>query len=718
MKKIYTLFFSMILLLGAANAQFQNCNASFTSANNGNTVFFAPAVVDSLVSQYWSFGDGSSSMVANPIHTYSACGTYTVFHFTNLHDSAGNLICQDSTIQAITIACNTPCGAQAFFSASTVNNQSNVFLFTNGSTASPNAQCVWNFGDGSISTPQPIGNITHTYAQSGVYNVCLVVTSGTPGTTNVCRDTFCLSVQAQVTTPACNIAAAFTSDNTVAPNVFTFINLSTGLAAGDSVVWSFDDGSYGFDFNPNHTYANAGTYTVCLSISRYITGAPPCVSDICHQVVVTSPTPCAVLPRFTLQVSPNQSNVVTVTNTTTPNLGLATWTFGDSTTATGNIITHTFTQPGTYSICMHVQLNNTCGSDTCGTVVITSTPTPCNLIAGFTSAATSAANTYAFTNTSTGFAAGDSIRWSFGDGSYSFDINPVHTYAAPGTYQVCLWLRKNPTTPGTTPCIAELCYGITVGSPCNIVPAIAYQPVAGQPNVYTFINTSIGSNANTIASWYFSDSTTASGNMVTHSFAGPGTYQACIHVAVNNTCAADTCVIITVGTPPCNLNASFVWSPANVAQSMAFANTSMGLSVGDSVSWNFGDGSSSAQISPVHTYAAAGSYDVCLRISKPAIPGFPACVSEVCHTVVIPQALLAYPNPVSNIVNVNVNLSSAQSIYACLFNSQNVFIAQQIVSGNSGTNTISFNIQNLAPGYYTIRLYYNGQFSTARFLKL
>jgi PKD repeat protein len=721
MRKFYLLIISMIAFLGIGYAQFQNCNAQFTTNVNNNSVYFVPVTgPDTLVSHYWSFGDGTSSVQNNPVHTYQNCGVFTVYHGVNVHNPNGVLVCQDSMFQTVTIACNTPCSAQAFFSAVMVNNQSNVFEFVNGSTVGGTnpVNCFWFFGDGSNTTTQGLQNTVHTYATSGVYNVCLIVTTGQPGTTNMCRDTFCLSVAAQVVPPApCNLTANFTSAATSAPNTISFTNTSTGVAAGDSIRWIFGDGTpAGYALNPVHTYTAAGTYNVCLRISHNIAGAPPCVSEVCHTVVIQS-TPCNLLPAFTIQVAPNQPNVVTFTNTTTPNLGLATWNFGDNTTATGNVISHTYTQAGTYNVCMHVQLNNTCGTDSCGTVVIANAPQPCNMIAGFTTAPTSAVNTIAFTNTSTGFAAGDSIRWTFGDGSSSFDLNPTHTYAAPGTYQVCLRVKKNNTPAGTAPCVAELCYGVVVGNPCNLAPVFTYQSNPNQPGLFVFNNTTITANA-PLATWNFGDSTTGTGNVISHIFPGPGTYTVCMSLTVNNTCSADTCITLQVGFPPCNLNAAFGWMPANAANSLSFINNSIGLAPGDSIRWNFGDGSTSAMYSPVHQFANPGIYDVCLRVKKPSLPGLAPCVSEICHTVIIPQTLVAYPNPASNVVNVSVDLSVAGPIYAFLYNSQNVLLMQQIVTGISGNNVVTFNTQQLAAGYYTIRLYYNGQYSTARFLKL
>lgn len=716
MKKLY-LFLFAILLIGSTKAQFQFCNASFTANTTGATVNFNGVIPPSApVTQSWYFGDGSTSNEFNPIHTYANCGTYMVYHEVIVFDSTGVMICQDSTFQVITIVCNTPCSAQAFFSIQSSPTGNGIIEFINGSTVASGQPvlCNWNFGDGTTATTQTLNPITHNYTTSGVYTVCLYLTSGVLGTTNVCSDTFCLT--------------------------------ST----------------------------------------------------------VVAPTPCNIVPTFTTQVSNNSAGVATFTNTTSPNAGLATWNFGDSTVGTGNIITHTFAQPGIYNVCMHVQINNTCSADTCFPVVIANTPVPCNMVAHFTTAVASTPNTINFVNASVGFVAGDSIRWSFGDGTTSYQINPSHTYSAPGTYQVCLWVKKNNLPSGSAPCEAVLCYAVNVGNPCNLQSTFTATGTSGQPTAYTFASTnanisgatytwsfgdSTGGNGpevshtysnpgtyqvclhvatsstcytdscmtitvngggtnpcslnpsfnyqisstqpgmvvftnNTITAnaplvtWSFGDSTTGTGNIATHIFQAPGTYTVCMQVTASNTCSADTCITIQISPAPCNLNAAFTWSNANTAQSIAFVNATVGMSVGDSISWNFGDGTTSALLNPVHTYAAPGVYNVCLRISKPQTAGLPACVSEVCHTVIIPQILVAYPNPASSVVNVNVSLSSAAPVYAFLYNSQNMFIAQQIVSGIAGSNTITFNTANLAPGYYTIRLYYNGQYSTARFLKL
>jgi len=729
MKKFYLLIVLAIFGFSSITlAKTTNCSAQFTFSVNNNSVYFVPVSNTDSVLHFWYFGDGSSSSIANPMHSYNNCGTYTIYHSIEQYNPNGVLICQDSMFQVVTIVCNTPCSATAAFSTLMVNNQPNVYEFVNTSSVSPNSavSCYWYFGDGMSTTTQNLSNQVHTYSVSGIYNVCLIVSSGTPGTTNACRDTFCMSVQAQVNPTPCNLTANFTTANTSSPNVVSFVNASIGFAAGDSIRWTFGDGSVSYDLNPTHSFTSPGTYTVCLRLVKNLTGAPPCVSENCQQITISGTTPCNILPNFTYQISANQNNLVVFTNTSVaPSPNTVTWVFGDSSTATGNTVTHIFAQPGVYTVCMYISSGNGCSSDSCGTVVISANPQPCNLIAGFTYIATSAVNTFAFVNTTNGYAAGDSIRWNFGDGTVSYDNNPTHTYGAPGNYQVCLWIKKNPTALGTAPCVAELCYGVIVSNPCNLAPSFTYQISPNQNNSFVFSNTTLTANAPYVT-WSFGDSTFDNGNVVTHTFSNPGTYLVCMHVTINNTCSADTCIAITVNgnTQPCNLTAGFNWqnTPQNSttgSNAVYFLNTTTGYTTGDNILWTFGDGTTSDQMNPVHTFSGSGPYNVCLRVEHFSnTPGTPPCVSEICHTVVIPPTLVAYPNPTTNVVNVNVTLNSATSLYAFVYNSQNVLVAQSITAGVTGNNTITFNTANLAPGYYTIRIYYNGQFAIARFLKI
>ena len=487
MRKLYFfLLLSILSFVNSVHAQI-NCNAAFTITVNGNTVAFLNNGIDSNSTHYWNFGDGSFSTAANPVHIYPNCGTYTVYHGTNVNNPNGVSVCNDSTLQTIIIACNTPCSAQAFFTTSVVNNQTNVIEFINGSTTGAGQQvvCNWSFGDGISSSSQSLSNQIHTYANSGVYTVCLVVTSGILGTSNICRDTFCTTVQVQVANPTpCNLTANFVADTLSSSFAYSFNNTSLNLNPSDSIIWNFGDGNFGYDVSPTHTYTSAGTYMACLRIVRFITGAAPCVSEVCRaiQILNPNPAPCNLSPSFMVQAAPNTSQVYQFINTSiTANAPLVTWTFGDGTTATGNSVTHSFANPGTYTVCMMVTVSATCMGDTCISITVPPT-TPCSIQPNFTwqaspsSSNNGISNQVYFINNTPNLSSTDSITWIFGDSTISHQTNPTHVFANAGTYNVCLVVNRQ-GNPGTAACVEEVCRTI------QIVPNVMSYPNPAQTTV-------------------------------------------------------------------------------------------------------------------------------------------------------------------------------------------------------------------------------------------
>ncbi len=126
----------------------------------------------------WDFGDGNTSTEQDPIHTYTANGTYTVcLTVTNSFDS-------DSTCQSIII------DASPLAEFSLIDQGNGSFEFTDASSNNPETW-LWDFGDGNSSTEQ---NPTHTYDSSGIFTVCLTA-SNTFG-----ADSTCAQVESVITT--------------------------------------------------------------------------------------------------------------------------------------------------------------------------------------------------------------------------------------------------------------------------------------------------------------------------------------------------------------------------------------------------------------------------------------------------------------------------------------------------------------------------------------
>lgn len=651
MKKLFTLLlvFSAFLL----NDLFAQCNAEFTFTVNGATgqVQFIPSNT-SAVGHSWHFGDGNSSDLAAPVHVY-APGTYNVLHIVTSRSSNDSSIhCVDSASRWVFIAGQPPCTINAAFSFRRDSVQTNKVFFTNLSTGiSPNTVTQWNFGDGTVSFES---NPIHVFPASGVYRVCLTVRRD-----NLCADDTCVMVQVQA--PACDLTVNFSSvPDSLHPNIIRFANLTTPPASSDSLTWHFGDGQISHESNPLHTYSNGGIYNVCLVVKRFSATGVPCIREFCRPVTVISP--CNILPNFVFRRD-STSNQVPATyyfTNTTAGLTIADssfWNFGDGTPVLinpSNPFTHTYERAGIYQVCLTVKkvqpgsINIICTRYICRNVVVDSPQVQCNLQAYFTANRDSSLfNKFFFNNQTQGFNSTDSIRWLFGDGSSSTNHSPTHIYNAPGTYQVCLRVKRV-GVPGTIPCVDEYCRVVIVEQPaqCNLIVNFA-DSVSG--NTVYFTNQSVPLAATDSIRWTFGDGSASNDANPVHSYNQPGSYVVCLRVkrALSNSaapCVRELCRVITILPPACNIVVSFTAvrdsSSSNTGHTFIFTNTSVGLSNADSSFWHFGDGTPAVYASSAtvtHTFTSVGTFNVCLLIKKVTSATTIVCVREFCRPIIVQQ---------------------------------------------------------------------------------
>ncbi len=424
---------------------------------------------------------------------------------------------------------------------------------------------LWDFGDGNTSTSQ---NPTHTYAATGTYTVCLTVTD-TCNTDSVCQT---------VTITCPDPIAGFTATSNLYTATFTDTSIGNSIS---SWQWDFGDGNTSNSQNPTHNYAAAGTYIVCLIVNDV------CFDDtICQPVTITCPGP---IPGFSVT-----SNLYTAdfTDTTTGNFVSSwLWDFGDGNTSTMQNPSHNYAAAGAYTVCLTV--TDTCGTDSvCQTVVITC-PGP---TAGFSHVETGL--TTALTDTSMGNFI-SSWLWDFGDGNTSTMQNPSHNYATPGTYTVCLTVTD---TCGTD-------------SVCQSVTVTCTPPSAGFTWTTTLLNasftdTSTTSSAFTGWMWDFGDGNTSTDQNPTHTYATEGTYYVCL-TATDSCTSAMFCDSVTIVCPP---PVAAFNSQVNGLNATFTDNSSSATGTLYSWMWDFGDGNTSTMMSPSHSYATTGTYNVCLTV--------------------------------------------------------------------------------------------------------
>ncbi len=226
----------------------------------------------------------------------------------------------------------------------------------------------------------------------------------------------------------------------------------------------------------------------------------------------------------------------------------------------------------------------------------------------------------------------DSWLWEFGDGNTSTEQNPLHQYPAPGEYELCLTV-ENQFGANTA------CQNIYVFfSPQANFSA---EPLAEGAYLFTDLST----DSILLWSWDFGDGTTSIEQSPEHSYTESGSYTVCL--TVTNPAGSDTfCMDIEVVAPPI---AAFTYENLGNTQ-VAFTDASSNSPTG--WLWHFGDGETSTEQNPVHTYAQGGNYVVCLTANNAA--GEHTFCDSTLHVIgtattepPLQHAFFIYPNPIS-----------------------------------------------------------------------
>jgi PKD repeat protein len=464
--------------------------------------------------------------------------------------------------------------------------------------------------------------------------------------------------------PVANYTSASSLLNT------TFTNTTAGPVT--SYAWDFGDAQTSTLQNPSHTYSADGTYNVCL------TSTSPCGSDTECQTVTVCSLPVAAY------ISSASSLNVTFTDMSSANATSWSWDFGDGGTSTLQSPLHTYAADGTYNACLIS--TSACGSDTvCQTVTVCAP-----VIAAYTS--TDAFLNVSFTDGSVGSAV--SWTWDFGDGNTSTVQNPSHTYAASGTYTVCLITSSS-------------CANDTV---CQMV-SVCDQVMASYNSLTTFLNVDFTDNSTGSAaswSWDFGDAGTSTLQNPSHTYAANGTYNVCL--IATSACASDTmCQMVTV----CDSSIP-AFNITQTTDSVFLTDTSSGTI--NSWFWDFGDGDTSIVQNVAHMYTAPGVYSVCLTIVNDCGS------STTCQSVTIVATSIAennqaimnsYPNPVADLFNIQLQ-QGLQHLTIEIFDVTGKCVG---LKKDISEERVSMDVSTLSSGLYMLKLNHASGSSTLRFIK-
>ncbi|MFI5141357.1 MAG: PKD domain-containing protein, partial [Bacteroidia bacterium] len=293
-----------------------------------------------------------------------------------------------------------------------------------------------------------------------------------------------------------------------------------------------------------------------------------------------------------------------------------------------------------------------------------------------------------FTDLSTG--SPTAWNWNFGNGNTSNLQNPGATYSNPGTYTVTLTVSKG----GSSNTQTKTNYITVYAKPGTKFNVSTDTACIGQ--TINFANTTTiaaGGAPINVYSWDFGDGTApASTQNVSHSYNASGHYPVSLITTDGHGCSNTYTMQVVVSPMPVP---SFTMRPifkCTAPLAVTFTNTS--TSAGSTTYlWHFGDGTSSNQINPTHTYIASGNYNVTLILNQ-----------HGCIDSMVKPSAITIQNIAASFVATPSVVCSGQVVTFTNTSTPAAIIANWTFGDGGTSNTISPIYTYTAAGTYTVSL--------------
>jgi gliding motility-associated-like protein len=610
---------------------------------------------DSPITWLWTFGDGQTSTLANPNHTYTKGNTY------NVSLKAGDVNGCESTYQM-----NVNAGSEGGldFSASSYKVCLGETIDFNLLSQDAAVTSDWTFGDGSTAA---IRNPQVTYPTPGIYTVTL--TAQLLG--HSCHST--ISKKVEVAKPAlpsfdksidCNYSLTLTSTSqnarrlewyvngaltstaksfvspiktpgaqsvrliafddadcaytletevTVPPNpIAAFLPDKQQACSGESLsgcapffivftntTTSLDPVTYRWDFGDGGSSTSTHPSHTFVNKGLYqvtltATNSKGCSATSTAFVIVSNTMPTADF-KFDKTVACAGEDIKFTDNSL--NADFWCWDFGDGSTDEGKEVLHRYAKPGKYSVKLTAK-NAGCSS---GKVFVDAITIKDPYVTFDASKSCGDPFNVNLKNFSANY---DEMHWEFGDGQTSTDINvPNHRYAQEGTYVLKL-IGTNFSTGCTTisflPMIiqqVEADFTVNTDKPCK-----------GSP-----LQLTDKSKAAVKWKWSLASETSEEQNYST-TIKTPGSFTARLDVEDSDGCTATKNMPITV----LDMEGKFSFNATSTCTefTVTFKNESTGSPAPTVFAWDFGDGQNSTDKNPVHIYRTPGKHNVALSVTN------------------------------------------------------------------------------------------------------
>ncbi|MBC8278192.1 MAG: PKD domain-containing protein [FCB group bacterium] len=484
-------------------------DASMSSDDDGNPIDF-----------FWDFGDGTTGTGSRVIHRYPSGGSFQAeLIVTDASGTVGNSAMKISTVtlneSPVAVAGPDQIGVPGevlnFDAMQSYDNDGEITKY------------VWDFRDGKRSKDAVV---SHSFKKAGRYNVLLRAIDDSYTPNNFGLDSLEVWINAP---PVVEIG----DDIICSPHEAIEFDGSNYFDSDGNIVnftWDFGDGHQQSGRTLNHAYDSPGTYIAKLTIEDDA-GTGNSISFDDKEVFVNDrPDAHASIPRDMVAID----DVVKFDGTGSVDrdgkLIRYSWDFGDGNSGKGKSDKHKYAASGTYMVVLTVQDNSTSSTDThTDTLTIRINYPPI----------AEAGPEQLTTTSEVRFDAGRSTDrdgklieygWDFGDGYTSDEINPVHTYAATGEYEVTLTVRDDSDT-RTESDTDKTRVTINSAPVADAGPELVGSP--GEELTFDGSQSADTDGKINAFEWDFGDGNKAAGEIVKHAYQRSGIYTATLTVRDN-----------------------------------------------------------------------------------------------------------------------------------------------------------------------------------------
>lgn len=519
--------------------------------------------VDTALSHLWYFGDGDSSNLASPGHSYTQSGTFDVML---CHRNSVGV--WDTIFWPQLIHVTTPVSKFGWSQSLTCTGG----LLSFSDSSSQINSYAWDFGDGQTDT---VAQPSHFYS-TGNYQILLTVQDSLG-----CTATSSEHLTVGIPNPSFYYSPSLCLGDTLA--------IQHNLLGYSSFQWDMGDGNYSIDAFPSYTYSAAGTYSI--EVTAWDSNGCSSLFPMPISVTVYDPQPDFSFNSPTVGCD---SIVVSLQNLSTQASSFQ-WILGNGDTSTTTHPTVNYSTPGSYSITL---IANQQGCSNAITYIDTVTIHQAQAAFSYSQNQDCLPISTQFTSLSSGVV---SNVWDFGDSTQSTQNNPLHLYTQLPDYSPCLMIVDS-----------NGCHDTLQVTPINVHQSKAAISVTSgcQPLSVSFTDSSSNAQAHW---WNFGDTSFSTLANPVHLYTDSGLFQVQLATQASSGCW-DT---LNISTPihAMGIDAQFTASftpgcaPVNVDfQSNYPANTSF--------FWDFGNGTTSTLANPQYLYTIPGNYDITLVVTS------------------------------------------------------------------------------------------------------